>query len=90
MFDKKSRYAKQEMYAVTDGRGRTVNVVVPPNKPTQSLRGYHQRKQGQRIDHMAYKYLHDNTGFWRIAEFNDAMHLEILSEADEIAIPNKN
>ncbi len=89
MFDKKSRYAKQETYTVTDNRGRSVKVVIPPDKPRQSLKGYHRRKQGQRLDHMAYKYLQDNTGYWRIAEFNDAMHAEMLSEADEIGIPNK-
>jgi len=89
MFDKKSRYANQDTYLVSDRRGRSVAVVEIPQRPAQTLRGYHQRKQGQRLDHMAYKYLQDNTGYWRIAEFNDVMLAESLSEADEIGIPNK-
>ncbi len=89
MFDEKSRYAKQETYFVTDRRGRTVTVVVPPLAPDQLLRGYHLRRQGQRLDHMAYKYLQDPAGFWRICELNGVMQAEMLSEADEIAIPVK-
>ncbi len=89
MFDKKSRYANQESYLVTDRRGRSVAVVDSPPRPDQSLRGYHQRQQGQRLDHMAFKYLQDPAGFWRIAEFNGVMLAESLSEADEIGIPNK-
>jgi hypothetical protein len=89
MFDEKSRYARQETYPVADRRGRTVAVVVPPEAPVQSLRGYHLRRQGQRLDHMAAKYLKDGAGFWRICEQNDVMQAEMLSEADEIAIPVK-
>jgi len=89
MFDTKSRYANQEIYPVTDGRGRTVTVVAPPAAPAQNLRGYHLRRQGQRLDHMAFKYLKNAAGFWRICEQNDAMLPEMLSEADEIAIPEK-
>jgi hypothetical protein len=53
------------------------------------LRGYHLRRQGQRLDHMAFKYLKNAAGFWRICELNDVMQAEMLSEADEIAIPLK-
>lgn len=89
MFEKKSRYAKQTVHEAVDSRGRTVSIVLPPDKPKQTLLGFHQRKQGQRIDHMAYKYLQDYQGFWRIAEMNNAMHSEQLSEKSEIAIPKE-
>lgn len=89
MFDKKSRYAKQKTYQVTDRRGRKVTVVVSPPAPEQTLLGYHVRRQGQRLDHMANKYLDNPTGFWRICEMNDVMGAEMLSETDEIAIPRK-
>jgi len=89
MFDKKSRYAKQDSYLIKDGRGRWVNVIEATQKPVQTLRGYHVRKQGQRLDHMAHKYLQDDTGYWRIAEFNNVMQAEVLSEMDEIGIPNE-
>ena len=89
MFDAKSRYAKQETYLVTDRRGRTVSVVTPPDAPDETLRGYHLRRQGQRLDHLAYKYLKNAAGFWRICEINDVIQAEMLSQADEIAIPSK-
>lgn len=89
MFEKKSRYARQPAHEATDSRGRTVSIVLPPAKPQQTLLGYHQRKQGQRLDHMANKYLQDFQGFWRIAEMNNAMYSEQLSEQAEIAIPKE-
>lgn len=89
MFDKKSRYAKLETYEVTDRRGRTVVVVPTPPAPNQTELGNHIMKQGQRLDHLAYKYLDDSSGFWRICELNDVMLPEALTEAREIAIPGK-
>ncbi len=88
-FDAKSRYAKAETTAVTDARGRTVAAVVPPDAPVQMLLGYHVRRQGEGLDHLAARYLDDPHGFWRIAEMNDAMFAEQVSEAIEIAIPAK-
>ena len=89
MFTDKSRYKNVTQYEVTDHRGRTVKVVGIPDSPRLSLKGYHLLKQGQRIDHLASLYLNDPAGFWRIAETNDAMLPEALSEQSEIAIPNK-
>ena len=90
MFDDKSRYKKTEQYTVKDHRGRLVSVVAVPAAPRQAILGYHLLKQGQRPDHFAFKYLDNPAGFWRIAEANDAMLPETLSEQPEIAIPQKN
>lgn len=89
MFDTKSRYAKLKTSKVKDRRGRTVAVVPVPEPPEQTRLGYHLRLQGQRLDHLAEKYLDDEAGFWRICELNDVMHAEMLTEAEEIAIPKK-
>jgi hypothetical protein len=89
MFDPKSRYLKAETYAVTDKRGRLVTVVAPPPPPDQLLLGIHLLKQGERIDLLATKYTNDPAGFWRIAEQNDVMLPEALTEAREIEIPVK-
>lgn len=89
MFDNKSRYANLDTYEVTDHRGRKVIVVPVPGAPAQETLGYHLLKQGQRLDHLAKKYLHDAAGFWRISELNDVMLPETLTEALEIAIPKK-
>ncbi|MDB5946981.1 MAG: hypothetical protein JWQ33_2007, partial [Ramlibacter sp.] len=70
-----------------DARGRTVEVVPPAPAPVQSLRGRHLRRQGERPDHLAALYLADPAGYWRLAEINDAMTAEVLSELREVEIP---
>ena len=89
MFEPKSRYADVETYEVTDHRGRAVKVVAVPPAPRQTRLGVHLRRQGQRLDHLAAKYLRDPAGFWRFCEMNDVMLPEALSEADEIIVPVK-
>lgn len=89
MFSDKSRYKDLTTYESTDSRGRKVKVVAVPNAPNKSILGYHALKQGQRIDHLASKYTNDEAGFWRIAEANDSMTAEAITEKAEIAIPNK-
>lgn len=89
MFDPQSRYAKVMPYQVRDRRGRTVSVVPVPAPPNETLLGYHVLRQGQRLDHLAAKYLDDPAGFWRICELNDAMLPEALSEVRELGIPRK-
>ncbi len=89
MFDDKSRYAKLQTYIVKDRRGRDVPVVPVPPAPDEPLLGVHFHKEGERPDHLAAKYLSDPAGFWRIAEQNDGMQPETLTEAREIRIPGK-
>jgi hypothetical protein len=89
MFDEKSRYAETETYRVVDARGREVTVVAVPHKPQQTIAGYHARRQGQRIDHLAAHYCQDSAGFWRICEANDVILPETLTEQAETAIPTK-
>lgn len=88
MFDEKSRYAKVPPVRVVDARGRTVEAIAPAPRPRQTLRGIHLRKQNERADHLAALYVSDAAGFWRLAEMNDAMTAEVLSELREVEIPN--
>jgi hypothetical protein len=90
LFDPKSRYAKLKTVLMTDVRGRTVEVVPPAPKPDAQWRGTHILRQGERPDHLAALYLADSAGYWRIAESNDAMTAEVLTELREIQIPHKN
>jgi hypothetical protein len=87
MFDPKSRYAGLTPYQCIDHRGRTVSVVPVPAPPGDSLLGIHVLRQGERLDHLAFRYLADPAGFWRIAKLNDAMTAEALAEQREIKIP---
>ena len=89
MFDNKSRYKKQQTYQRKDWRGRTVATIPVPVAADEEFVGYHLRKQGQRVDHMAFRYLDNAAGFWRICQLNGVMLPEALSEASDIAIPRK-
>ncbi|MET9761298.1 hypothetical protein ABZ016_19925 [Streptomyces sp. NPDC006372] len=82
-----SRYAHVPTYTVTDHRGRTVEVLSVPAAPVQALAGVHLARDGERLDHLAARYLGDATLWWRIAERNDAMTTAALAEAREIEIP---
>ena len=90
MFEKNSRYAKLEPLLLRDERGREVEVTPFAEKPGQTLRGIHVLRQGERSDHLATLYLSNQTGYWRLAELNDAMTAEVLTEMREIKIPTKN
>jgi len=87
VFDDKSRYAKEPTYQVPDRYGRDVAVVGARAPQMQTLLGIHVRRQGQRLDHIAAKYLRDATGFWRLCDMGDVMHPQTLAEAQEIPIP---
>jgi hypothetical protein len=87
IFDAKSRYATPPSVLMVDGRGRTVEVIPPSLPQPQALLGRHQRRQGERPDHLAARYLADPTAWWAIGWINDAMTAEVLSELREPAIP---
>jgi hypothetical protein len=89
MFEPKSRYAELESYEVKDRRGRSIKIVQTPPESVQKMLGVHLLRQGQRLDHLAAKYLGDPVGFWRLCEVNNVMLPEALTEAKEIVIPVK-
>jgi hypothetical protein len=89
MFEKGSRYENLKPYEVSDHRARKVMVIPVPERQKETSIGIHIMKQGQRLDHLAQKYLDDSAGYWRICELNDVMLPETLTEAKEIAIPCK-
>jgi hypothetical protein len=86
-YDERSRYRGVPTLTVTDRHGREVTVVTVPPAPDQAIAGVHLGRQGERPDHLAAQFLGDPAGFWRIAEANEAMQAEWLSERRRIVVP---
>lgn len=88
IFDPRSRYVRHaEVYEVVDRRGRVVKAVTPARPPGEETLGEHARRQGERLDHLASYYLGDAAAYWRIAELEDAVLPEALSEIPSVKIP---
>lgn len=87
MFDELSRYKDLVPYHTVDARGREVLAVPAAPDPQEQFRGFHLLKQQQRMDHLAYRYLKNGAGAWRIYELNDVMLPDALAEVPDVAIP---
>jgi hypothetical protein len=87
MFDPSSRYANAGTYVVTlaDGTPVTLTRIPPPLGP--STLGWHRRAQSERLDLLAWHYLHDATAAWKLGWTNGAMSLDALASHDSVAIP---
>jgi hypothetical protein len=90
VFDRLSRYAKPPLasYDAVDLRGRLVQALPTPEPPGLVSAGRHEKKQHQRLDHLASAYLADPNGFWRIAEVNEAVLPDALLERELLDIPS--
>ncbi len=81
-FGPTSRYAGLEIATIELG-GKTHAYVrrrVVPLPERLSIAGEHLVTQGERLDHIAARYLGDPELFWRIADANRAMRPEALTE----------
>lgn len=87
MFDPKSRYVRVAPILLEDGRGRQVVATPPAPASQQTFLGIHVLRDGERPDHLAARYLRDPAGYWRLAEMNDAMTAEVLTELREVVVP---
>lgn len=83
----KGRYDRLTPHHATARDGRKVPVLPPAPRQRADVLGYHQRKEAERLDQMAARYLANPAGFWRIADVNDAMLPDALDQVDVIAIP---
>ncbi len=89
VFGPKSRYRQANLVTVTDRRDRSVVALIPVIPPAERMLGEHLRREGQRLDHLAARYLDDPEGYWRIAELNDAMSPDVLAQARSLKIPTR-
>lgn len=88
MFFAGSRYEKLVTYTATRRDGRSVTVVRLPLPVRLPLAGYHERREGERLDLVAARHLKDATAFWRLADANNAVVPDSLAAARLIGIPS--
>ena len=83
MFDPSSRYASLEILTRKGPDGREVRYVsrrfLPPPAPGTVIRE-HVVTEGERLDHLSARYLGDPELFWQLADVNNAMRAEALTE----------
>ncbi|TVS00171.1 MAG: hypothetical protein EA406_01285 [Rhodospirillales bacterium] len=89
MSDDTSRYKDLPTFLVPDASGRAVPVLPPAPRGGERLKGYHRRRDRERLDQLAYVYLKDASGFHRIADLNGAILPDALDQTIEIAIPER-
>jgi hypothetical protein len=87
VFFKGSRYEQQPTYNVTLPDGTEVVAVRLPVPKSRPLVGYHRVREGQRLDHLAFRYLADATAMWKICEANNATVPGALAVRDLVGIP---
>lgn len=97
MFSATSRYASLATTTTTvsapDGTTRTITYVrrrLLPRPDDHTLLTEHTVAPGERLDHVAARYLGDPTQFWRICDATDVLEpetLEIPSQRLPIAMP---
>jgi hypothetical protein len=87
MFDPNSRYAALEVATthLTDARGvrrevRYVRRRFLPSHDEQVPLAEHLLAQGERLDHLAERYLNEPTEFWRLCDANGVLHPDELLE----------
>jgi hypothetical protein len=87
MIDKTSRYSgiPEAKLTVTDPDGRTREVAYLrrrflPQPGDLTPIAEHIVEQGDRLDNLSARYLGDATQFWRLADANDALRPEELTD----------
>jgi hypothetical protein len=87
MFDQSSRYAAAVTSLLTGPGGSQIAVVIPPLPARPAVAGYHQRRDGERLDLIAAQYLTDATATWRLCDANNSMVPDALGARSFIGIP---
>jgi hypothetical protein len=73
MFFKGSRYANVGENEITDSTGRAIRYKKTRFIPETKAATTHVVTQGERLDHIAFRYFRDSERFWRICDANAAM-----------------
>jgi hypothetical protein len=82
VFFQGSRYANVGEHDITDGKGRVIRYKEIRFLPEARARFSHILSDGERLDHIAYRFYWDPETFWRICDANLALWPDdLISEA---------
>lgn len=84
-----SRYETTRTYTTKTRSGRTVTALAERVLEPRNLAGYHLRMQGQRLDHIAARYLSDATRFWELCDSAGAISPDALAARTRVPVPVK-
>jgi hypothetical protein len=87
MFFNGSRYKGLSTYTVTLPSGTTVTATTLPLPSSPTVRGFHRRLQGQRLDLIANFYLADATAFWRLCDTSGTIAPDALAVRSLVGVP---
>ncbi len=88
MIDKSSRYAKVGTYAAKDASGESVEALELRTIPATEGIFYHTVQEGERLDHLAHRYLRDPSKFWKICDASDELDpFDVLVAGRAVLIP---
>ena len=87
MFFPNSRYARQVPYHFTRADGTIVALVRPAQPGVPAVLGYYRSAGGDRLDHLAARFLTDATQFWRLCDANGTMSPDALAARDLMGVP---
>jgi hypothetical protein len=87
MFAANSRYAKMQPYTVTLPDGSTVTATRLPLPVAAAPAGFHPRRQDERLDQLAARYLADATLFWLLCDSANAPVPDALAARPLVGIP---
>jgi hypothetical protein len=87
MFFSDSRYANLGQYQIKRADGTLVQATRLPLPGPALVLGYFRRQSGQRLDHIANRYLADATAFWRLCDANNTVVPDALANRDLTGIP---
>ncbi len=89
MIFKNSRYQAVKTVQIADSNGQLISYMKIRFIPATTAMLTHLVSQGERLDHLAFRYYADAERFWRICDANQAMWpADLLAEAGQrIKIP---
>lgn len=88
-FTDDSKYKGVATRVTESPEGRVVTVAEAPHREESPTLGWINRRQGNRLDLLAYNHLNGPGDWWRLPDHNNQMLPDATLEQPEMAVPVK-